>query len=297
MKTDLLRSALQAVKPLVEQVPAVASVFRAMRDALPVLDEPEPTPLGFKLAGNPAMMAGTFEPEETQVIREILERRKIDTFVNIGANIGYYCCLARSLGVDVVAIEPIERNLRYLLRNLKANGWVDRVEVFPVALSSAPGLVDIYGGGTGASLVKGWANIPERYVRLVPCSTLDNLLATRLVGKRALVLVDIEGAERRMLEGAKQVLAAQPAPIWMVEISSTEHQPHGQTINPDLLSTFELFWSAGYVSVTANAARRKIEKEEVARVAAGGGNTLGTHNFLFSTPGEMPLLMPRQTHK
>lgn len=290
LKTNLLRAALQAAKPVVERFPTAATVFRAVRDALPMLDEPQLTPLGFKLAGNPAMTAGVFEPDETRLIRQILRGSRIDTFVNVGANIGYYCCLARSLDVDVVAIEPIERNLRYLLRNLKANGWQDRVEVFPVALSSAPGLVEIYGGGTGASLVKGWANIPEHYVRLVPCSTLDNLVAARLAGKRSLILVDIEGAERRMLEGAKQTLTSQPAPIWMVEISSTEHQPQGRSLNPDLLSTFEVFWSAGYVSVTADAARRWVDRQEVLRIASGEPNTLSTHNFVFAMPSEMSLV-------
>lgn len=290
LKPDPVRAALLALKPVVERFPAAATVFRAVRDALPVRDNPQPTPLGFKLAGNPAMAAGTFEPAETQVIQQLLARGDFHTFVNIGANVGYYCCLARSLGVEVIAFEPIERNLRYLLRNLKANGWTDGVEVFPMALGSAPGLVEIYGGGTGASLVRGWADIPEHYVRLVPCSTLDNVLAARLVGHRALVLVDIEGAERQMLRGARRVLESRPAPLWMVEISSNEHQPRGQAINPELVSTFEVFWASGYLSFTADRARRQVERGEVLRVAEGGPNTFGTHNFIFVSPDDVALL-------
>jgi hypothetical protein len=76
-----------------------------------------PTPYGFKLIGSHSvhhqgMQAGLFEPEETEVIRHHL--RKADVFIDVGANIGFYSCIARSDGKYVVAIEPLIQNLRYL---------------------------------------------------------------------------------------------------------------------------------------------------------------------------------------
>lgn len=146
--------------------------------------------------------------------------------------------------------------------------------------------MEIYGGGTGASLVKGWSGIPISYATLVPMSTLDFVLGNRFWGERCLVLVDIEGAERWMLEGASNFLRRIPKPIWMMEITVNEHQPHGIAINPNLWVTFETFWNAGYEAWTANDSCRMVCRQEVESMASGGTDSLGTRNFLFIEQGE-----------
>ena len=66
---------------------------------------------------------------------------------DVGANIGYYVCHALQSNpvCTVVAIEPLPANLRYLLRNVKANGWDHRCEIMPVAVSSQPSVVSLFG--------------------------------------------------------------------------------------------------------------------------------------------------------
>jgi FkbM family methyltransferase len=59
----------------------------------------------------------------------------------------------------------------------------------------------------------------ESYVTQVLIFTLDRLLGTTLANHRVLILVDVEGAEYAMLQGAMSTLAHQPRPTWMVEIS------------------------------------------------------------------------------
>jgi len=49
-----------------------------------------------------------------------------------------------------------------------------------------------------------------------------------------------------MLQGANQTLMNEPRPIWMMEISLTEHQPAGTVMNPHFAKTFELFFLQGY---------------------------------------------------
>ena len=138
--------------------------------------------MGFKMMGNPGMQNGAFEPAETKIVQNILSH--VSVVINIGANIGYYCCIALERGKHVVAFEPLPLNLQFLLRNIKANHWESQIEIVPLALSNKVGLLEVYGGGTGASLVKGWAGIPETHMTLVPSSTLDNVLGSRFKGER-----------------------------------------------------------------------------------------------------------------
>jgi hypothetical protein len=101
-----------------------------------------------------------------------------------------------------------------------------------------------------------------------------------LQGKRALILVDVEGAEYAMLQGATQTLQNDPRPIWMMEIGSIEHQPSGVSVNPNLVPTFEIFFERGYTAVTADEASVTIDLGKVSAVVKGKAD-FGTHNFVF----------------
>lgn len=268
------------VKSIVErQFPTLALFYRNTRDFLDQRHPPSKTPWGFTFTGHDAMALGGFEPEETKVVRQLLA--DVDVLVNVGANVGYYCCHALSLGKPVVAVEPIARNLHYLLKNIRNNGWANKAEIFPVALAGDTDILEIWGGGTGASLVRGWASIPESYVTQVPVLSLDRLLGGSLHGKKALILVDIEGAEYMMLQGATQTLLNEPRSMWMMEISTTEHQPAGTSMNPNFAKTFELFFAQGYRAYTADEVAQEITPGIVQKVMTGGMK-LGTHNFLFN---------------
>ncbi|MEI7635948.1 MAG: FkbM family methyltransferase [Syntrophus sp. (in: bacteria)] len=268
---------ISLMRPLFSRFPCISALYRSVRDQMDFMEEPKATPWGFKLAGNAAMAQGTFEPVETELVRNVLQ--DVDILVNVGANIGYYCCHALSMGKSVIAFEPIERNLRYLCKNIKTNGWFG-TQVYPIALSNSVGVLDIYGGNTGASIVKGWAGIPESYVSLVPTSTMDVVLATRLQGEKVLIVVDIEGGEKRMLEGATIMLANNPKPIWLVEIVTKDNQPSGVDINPDFKSTFQLFFQNGYQAFSVDRDMRPITMEYLDLVSKGIIE-LNTYNFLF----------------
>jgi FkbM family methyltransferase len=281
-----------AIKSIVEKFPSLALFYRNTRDLLGHHHPPRTTPWGFSFAGHDAMADGRFEPEETAVVRKLLA--DVDVLVNAGANVGYYCCHALSMGKSVIAVEPNARNLHYMLKNIKNNGWEKQAEVFPVAMGSAADILQMWGGGTGASLVRGWASIPESYVTQVPILSLDRVLGDTLHGKRALILVDIEGAEFMMLQGAKQTLGNEPRPIWLMEISSTEHQPAGMTMNPNFAKTFELFFTQRYRAFTADEAGMEITPAIVQQVVTGS-RMLETHNFLFV--GSHPVAVEATGHE
>jgi len=83
-----------------------------------------------------------------------------------------------------------------------------------------------------------------------------------------------------MLEGAKKALMNEPKPTWLMEISTSEHQPVGVPINPNFAKTFNMFFAHGYRVITADDAATEITSELVHKVLAGR-HRLNTHNFLF----------------
>jgi hypothetical protein len=76
--------------------PKAAMYYRYIRDNLRMWKEPKETPMGFKFTGNRSMQEGRFESEETKVVIKLLQR--VNIFINVGANIGYYCCHALKYG-------------------------------------------------------------------------------------------------------------------------------------------------------------------------------------------------------
>jgi len=244
------------------------------------------TPFGFKLIGSNsihhlAMQKGTFEPEETILLQDHF--RSVDVFVDVGANIGFYTCLARLADKHVVAVEPLPKNLEYLYANILGNDWKD-IEVFPVGLSESPGLATLYGGSsTGASLIGSWAGASQLFRRIISVSTLDVLLNGRFAGKKILIKIDVEGAEYPVLLGATKVMCLRPKPTWIVEICLNEFYPEG--MNKNFQNTFNLFWQHGYEVRTADHRNRLIQRADVDRWAKDGHCDSGTINYKFISVG------------
>jgi len=137
----------------------------------------------------------------------------------------------------------------------------------------------MYGGGTAASFLPGWAGTPECWKRVVPLSTLDVLTGNRFEGLPLLIKIDVEGFEFEMLKGAERILTRNPKPTWIVEICLNEHFRSG--FNERFKETFEMFWSKGYECRLAGAGKRTVTLSDVKRWVAQGSVDFGTHNYLF----------------
>ena len=248
---------------------------------------PAQTTLGFAITGGSsqhhrAMQRGLFERTEVTWLKSELSRAEI--FVDIGANIGYFSCLARTLRKRVLAVEPMPYNVQHLLRNVHINdGPV--AEIHPVALADRVGVLKLHGASsTGASLVPDWAGASSRFARLVPVTTLDNLLCGRFDEMQLVVKMDVEGSEFKALTGAQSTLLRSKKPTWLVEITMGEFMPGGY--NPDFVKTFDLFWSQGYRSslLTANG-EVSLTRSDIERYQARGRSDFSEINYVFR-PGE-----------
>lgn len=231
------------------------------------------------LAGR-TMRSGDFEPDEVRCLTNAFEHAEV--FVDVGANAGLFSCLAATRGLHTISVEPQQRNVRLLCKNLNDNGW-DDAEVFPVALGARPGILALFGdSGTSASLVAGWAGLSRRAMQLVPVSTLDCVLGDRFARRHLVIKVDVEGGEHDVLMGGERTLHADPAPTWIVEIFLEHHHP-GQ-LNQKYLSTFETFWNTGYEAYVIGSSAVRVSRSDVTRWIERGHADLGAYNFLFRKP-------------
>ena len=229
--------------------------------------------LGFKFSGTHQMDIGVFELEESEFFDYIIKHS--DYFINVGANFGYYVCKALNENTTTIAIEASPQNTKVLLSNVHANNFQASFSMFQLAISDGRGILKLYGDGTSASLIDGWAE--QSSYQLVPVNTLDDISYKK---GRCLIWMDIEGAELSALKGATQLLNAEQN-IWVLEVNITEHQPNGIAINPNLLETFQIFESHGYHAYCLSKPLRSVCIKEIEKIVKTQIDTLSIHNFVF----------------
>jgi FkbM family methyltransferase len=147
-------------------------------------------------------------------------------FVDIGANLGLYSLLARSLGFEALLFEPEPKHYAFLSRNRAAFGT-------PIAsaLSDHSGATDFFVSGPAnpgsSSLVMpegGWSQSEYQHAISVRSCTFDAALSELSVEPASirLVKIDVEGNEERTVLGMREYLAGPaPAPVWCEVRGST----------------------------------------------------------------------------
>ena len=251
------------------------------------------TPLGFIFGGSSsrhhaAMREGIFEPLEVALLTALFPHT--DRFIDIGANVGYFTCLARHCGKPALAVEPMPRNLSALFINLEANGWHD-TEVQPLAASNHVGIQTLFGASsTGASLIDRWAGAPSLFRRTICVSTLDNIVGSRFTAERLMIKIDVEGHEHSALQGSRSLLDRACAPVWLIELTFHEYHPGGN--NPTFQSCFELFFSRLYRAFLLGPdGLAEITLRDVKGWVGAGRTSSASVNYLF-VPADLEPLVP-----
>ena len=154
------------------------------------------------------------EDATTKFIKSFL--RPGMTFVDVGANIGYFTLLAASLGARVIAYEPTPAVFERLRQNVALNAF-DNVALVNAAVVDQPGLLALYESPDDpeANNLFGDGNHSVK----VPAVSLDDDLATRGVEKVDLLKIDAEGAEPLVLAGAVKLLGEVPSPAVVIEVN------------------------------------------------------------------------------
>ena len=177
------------------------------------------------------MLSGeSYEPSMTAALRESWQLG--GSFLDIGANEGYFCLLAsEALGPKgtILAVEPQGRLQEVLHRNFHFNKV--RAEVVKVGLASQPGTAELNlfpDTNTGAT---SFAR-PVSYklpTETVEVTTLDALLEGR--SHFDVAKVDIEGFEAEMFRGATRVLADRQVKRWVIELHPDILGSRGESVD------------------------------------------------------------------
>ena len=148
---------------------------------------------------------GLFEPNLTDFISRRL--RPGDTFIDVGANVGYFTLLAAKLvGPEgtVVAIEASPSTYAALRTSIEAN-QATNVRALNVAAFDCETTVPIYylpeeEFTSGASIFRTIG--PQEAI--VPAKPLVTILSASELSKARLIKIDVEGAEERVVAGLLQ---------------------------------------------------------------------------------------------
>ena len=148
----------------------------------------------------------TFEPHESALVQSYLKRGM--TFVDVGANVGYFTLMASSLvGIDgtVLAFEPSPYACGRLMHTVESN-HLPQVRAIQSGLSDTSGVFQLYmpkiSGNHTPSMI---ANEGGRPIN-VPTHRLDEYLTARRIDHVDLMKVDVEGFEPNVIRGARSYI-------------------------------------------------------------------------------------------
>ncbi len=148
-----------------------------------------------------------------------------DIFFDIGANVGYFSCLALSTDIaKVVSFEPDPKNVEILNFNLSINDFSkSKYTVLNIALGEYESKEIFYRGNTANTGISGLIKNYDEYESQfeVEVKSLDNLFESGLT-KPTVIKIDTEGYELNVLKGAKELLKNSPPRIIVFEANTLD---------------------------------------------------------------------------
>lgn len=179
-----------------------------------------------------------------------------DVCWDIGANAGMYTVPLSKLARRVFAFEPVPHNFSTLRQVVKRAG-LSNVELHRLAISDAVGgarfSVPVEQGFYGGYYMAAFHEQGELEVEV---ETIDHLIAHG-VAEPDFIKCDVEGAEVKVIEGARALIKRRP-PVWLLE-----------TFDEHVLSLMESLGYTTYIRAPDNT------------LAVAGGLRSDYRNYIF----------------
>jgi FkbM family methyltransferase len=208
------------------------------------------------------MALGLFEPAETRLVSDLLKPG--DTFIDVGAHIGWFTTIAaRRVGADgaVIACEPFPANAAALRRNLALNNATN-VRLVEMALGSQPGELSLAPGTDSGSITA--LDYGQGQRTTAKMTTLDEV-ATEMPAI-TLLKMDVEGWEPQVLRGGSATLRRTRNVLFEV------NKPALRTAGSSEDELYSLLREAGFTTfapVTQRGLRRLLPASQLFNVLAG----------------------------
>jgi FkbM family methyltransferase len=172
--------------------------------------------------GNEVIKNKMYEPQMTHIILQLL--RSQDTFVDVGANEGYFGVLAakKVLEGKVYCIEPQMRLKEIILKNVEKN-QIHNLSIHTLALSDHNGTAEFFlrpTMNTGSSSLFNHTRISGKR-ETVATVTLKHFIEQNGIKNIRLLKIDCEGAEDLVILNGKSIFEQK-----RVDFIALEYHPH-----------------------------------------------------------------------
>jgi len=166
-----------------------------------------------------ARALGIYEPDKTQTICTLLKPGM--TFIDIGSNKGDFSLLAAKVVEEtgkVLAFEPEPDNCHWMRRSMDVNEYRN-IALYDIALGDTNEQTQLYLGEKS-----GWHSLipssisPDQDAINVQMKTLDDMLTGIDCKHVDMIKIDVEGAELKVLEGAKSTFSNNKEIILLIDI-------------------------------------------------------------------------------
>ena len=221
-----------------------------------------------------------YEAHVTRLLSSMLS--KGDTFVDIGANIGYFSLLAASrVGLDgrVIAFEPGPANCELMRRSIAENGYQNVITLWPAAVSDKDEevLYTTPGINSNGRIVNPAEAAGTPNAMPVLAVALDGALAE--LDRVDVIKMDIEGAEARAWRGMQEVIRRH-RPQLLFEFSPVLLRRTSGLDPAEFLAGVQSVYDLFVIPLTGDVGSRETVETIMERHAASGL----THLDIFARP-------------
>jgi len=204
-----------------------------------------------------------YEPRVTAALRKILEPGMV--FVDVGANIGYFSLMAAQIVGNqgrVISFEPNQNNCGLLYLSAQSNNF-ENIDLYPYAAAEkeATFLYDHLASNGVISDFSRDLEILDANRTLVRSVTLDKALHE--VKKIHVIKIDVEGAEYKVIQGAKSTLK-EHRPILFSEFSPSGLQNVSKVSGKEYLRM--LIENKYHISIITDQKRLMPCKEDIPKI-------------------------------
>jgi FkbM family methyltransferase len=209
-----------------------------------------------------ALFSKDFEKSEIAFLRRSLKPGNI--FLDVGANGGIYTVIAaKQVGSEghVYAFEPGERELELLRHNIKINNLTN-VTVVECAVSDKSGSAKFAVVKDGALNSLANLNRAEQQIehwRTVITMSLDDFMKTYSCPRVDFIKIDVEGAERLVLDGSKNLLLSDSKITILFEASDHNEAAFGYSTKQLLFELSQMGFDVYYLDELSRLKRVNID--------------------------------------